>query len=398
MNARIMPRWVLVVAAGVAVVVLWMWREGTPSSLRQAPEVAETWPQQRAASYTFTLSETTELWLAPTAQVTQPPMHGVLAVEGRLTLEPDSSQRLWTVQITQVTDARAEITGHPIQSPEELARVLQRGSAAVAWNQDGTLEGLRFEATEEPVFENALHALAGLMQLAQGGPEYTAEETDARGTLAQRYTVRRQGAVLEVHKEPLQMVSLTGYPNVSDVTVDGSTKATLDEKGLVGMAVNREVLGRSVQGTPLLRSRSALTLQRENAAPAALAAAAHPRVRAAAPRLVACIVVTPLLVGACLLAGLVSSYLIATLQLGVDQGVFVSRLLENISLRDLVSALVKALGFGMLTGTLACWHGYAADAGAASVGQASNRTVVQAMVTGGVLNLFVSNVFYGGLL
>jgi len=117
-----------------------------------------------------------------------------------------------------------------------------------------------------------------------------------------------------------------------------------------------------------------------------------------APRLVACIVVTPLLVGACLLAGLVSSYLIATLQLGVDQGVFVSRLLENISLRDLVSALVKALGFGMLTGTLACWHGYAADAGAASVGQASNRTVVQAMVTGGVLNLFVSNVFYGGLL
>lgn len=117
-----------------------------------------------------------------------------------------------------------------------------------------------------------------------------------------------------------------------------------------------------------------------------------------APRVVACILVTPVLVGACLISGLVASYLIATLQLGVDQGAFLGRLFENITHRDLASGMAKAVAFGALTGSLSCWHGYAANAGAASVGTASNRTVVQAMVVGAIVNLFISNIFYGGLL
>ncbi|MEW5854275.1 MAG: ABC transporter permease [Myxococcota bacterium] len=117
-----------------------------------------------------------------------------------------------------------------------------------------------------------------------------------------------------------------------------------------------------------------------------------------APRMVACLVVTPLLVGAGLLAGLGAAYLTATLQLGVDPGSFITRALENISVTDLLAALVKGLAFGALTGSMACWQGFDAAGGPASVGTAANMAVVRSMMVGAVVNLFISQAFYGGLL
>lgn len=116
-----------------------------------------------------------------------------------------------------------------------------------------------------------------------------------------------------------------------------------------------------------------------------------------APRMVAAALMTPLLVGVGLMAGLASSYLIATLQLGVDPGAFSVRVMENLAARDILAGLLKALAFGCLTGSLACWHGFAAAGGPQSVGRAANLTVVQSMVVGAMVNLLISHLFYGGL-
>lgn len=116
-----------------------------------------------------------------------------------------------------------------------------------------------------------------------------------------------------------------------------------------------------------------------------------------APRWLAAALVTPLLTGLGVMAGLLSSYLIATLQLGVDPGAFVARAAENLSARDLGAGLVKALAFGVITGALACWHGMAPASGPQGVGRAANLTVVQSMVAGAVVNLILSHLIYGGL-
>lgn len=116
-----------------------------------------------------------------------------------------------------------------------------------------------------------------------------------------------------------------------------------------------------------------------------------------APRLVACVLMTPVLVAVGLGAGLGASYLTATLQLGVDPGAFTSHMLKSLAPRDMVAAMVRALAFGGLASTLGCWHGWRVRTGAHSVGRAANLTVVQSMMVGAVVNLFISNGFYGGL-
>jgi phospholipid/cholesterol/gamma-HCH transport system permease protein len=117
-----------------------------------------------------------------------------------------------------------------------------------------------------------------------------------------------------------------------------------------------------------------------------------------APRLVASVLTTPLLMGAGLCAGLGAGYLTATLQLGVDPGSFLTRGLESLSHRDLAATLVKGLLFGSLIGSLACWYGHDAGGGPEGVGQAANQSVVRGMMVGAVTNLVVSHLFFGGLL
>lgn len=124
--------------------------------------------------------------------------------------------------------------------------------------------------------------------------------------------------------------------------------------------------------------------------------AVDPLAYVVAPRMVSSVVVTPLLVGAGLVAGLASAYVVAVLQLGVDPGNFLARTFEALALRDVAAVVVKGLAFGSATGSLACFAGYAAMGGPAAVGRAANRAVVQAMVVGALLNLAISNAFYGG--
>ena len=125
--------------------------------------------------------------------------------------------------------------------------------------------------------------------------------------------------------------------------------------------------------------------------------AVDPVTELVAPRLLAATVVTPLLVGLGLMGGLFASYLVATYQLGVDPGGFLARALDVLTAKDILAGLTKGTAFGALTGALACFHGLEPARGPGGVGDAANRTVVQAMVVGAVVNLLISHLFYGGL-
>jgi hypothetical protein len=242
-----------------------------------------TWPRQAAAVYTFSLQERTELWLAPTGESAQAPMQGVVEVEGLLTVQPqeDGSQAL---RFARVDRARADVANMPIQPPEQLATTLASRTATAVFHADGRFAELRFEGTEEPLFENTMHVLVGLMQLSHrdGAATYDVDEDDSRGTLTQRYTVTGDGAGVQVKKDPQTVVVLNGYPARPATRVGGQTVATLDGAGLVDLNVNRDVLAVGESNTPLMRSRSSLVMQRTKDAAALLATVDTPRVRAAA--------------------------------------------------------------------------------------------------------------------
>jgi phospholipid/cholesterol/gamma-HCH transport system permease protein len=247
-----------------------------------------------------------------------------------------------------------------------------------------------------------------LMDLLAGVGSYTRfcgqafmalRRADGRETLRQAYDagVGSLAVILSVCGFAGAMLTVQGFASLAAF-------GTPEMLGMfVALAGVREVFPLIAAGCVGAKVGSALasemaTLRMGHQLDALEVMAVDPMEKLVAPRLIACVFMTPLLVGAGMMGGLVCSYVIATLQLSVDAGGFLGRALENMAPRDVAAGMTKAVLFGGLTGTLACWHGYGAQGGPQAVGRAANRAVVQAMVAGAVVNLLVSHGFYGGLL
>jgi len=99
-----------------------------------------------------------------------------------------------------------------------------------------------------------------------------------------------------------------------------------------------------------------------------------------APRLVASILMLPLLCGLYSAVGLGGSYLVAVGFLGGDLGVWMQSVRNLAVPQDLTMGLIKATVFGMLLSSISCRHGYYAHGGARGVGVATTRAVVESCV------------------
>lgn len=93
-------------------------------------------------------------------------------------------------------------------------------------------------------------------------------------------------------------------------------------------------------------------------------------------RIVACILVLPVLTTFFDFAGLAGGMLSDVLALHVSTGLFVSNGFAAMGWHDYIVPTVKTVVFGFLIGTLSCYLGYTATQGAAGVGRASTRSVV----------------------
>ncbi len=98
------------------------------------------------------------------------------------------------------------------------------------------------------------------------------------------------------------------------------------------------------------------------------------------PRLVASVLMVPLLCILYTCVGMVGAWVVAVEWLSVDPGLFVSNIEKYIVPRDFVMGEVKAAAFGFLIATISCRHGFFAQGGAKGVGEATTRAVVQSAV------------------
>jgi len=123
--------------------------------------------------------------------------------------------------------------------------------------------------------------------------------------------------------------------------------------------------------------------------------AVNPIQRLVVPRLLAGLVVTPLLNAAACFVGLVGGYVVAVPMLGLNSGTFMANLFTLVTTADLVIGLVKTSLFGLAITTVACYYGYHVTGGAEGVGRAANRTVVTSVVVVLLFNYLLSSAFYG---
>lgn len=111
------------------------------------------------------------------------------------------------------------------------------------------------------------------------------------------------------------------------------------------------------------------------------------------PRIVACVIMLPLLVMMANVLGIIGGWVVSTHVLGMDGNAYLNSAFQSIATEDMVMALVKAAIFGLVVGIMATYNGFNARNGAAGVGNATTRAVVYAAVGILVSDYFITAAF-----
>lgn len=112
------------------------------------------------------------------------------------------------------------------------------------------------------------------------------------------------------------------------------------------------------------------------------------------PRMVAMVVTVPLLSFYTCLLALVGGAVVGYTQLSVPWGVYWTNAFDFAGLRALYVGLFKALVFGIVIVTVACYEGFSTTRGAVGVGQATRNSVITNFLMILILGYFVTRLFY----
>ncbi|MGI9367583.1 MAG: ABC transporter permease [Ruegeria sp.] len=97
------------------------------------------------------------------------------------------------------------------------------------------------------------------------------------------------------------------------------------------------------------------------------------------PRVLALLIVLPILGFVADIAGLFGGALMSWIDLGVSPGMFVTRLKENTDVWHLAVGMIKAPFFALVIGVIACWQAMQVKGSSQSVGQRTTASVVQSI-------------------
>ena len=109
------------------------------------------------------------------------------------------------------------------------------------------------------------------------------------------------------------------------------------------------------------------------------------------PRLVASVVMLPLLCILFTIVGSIGGYVVAVVWLGVDPGMFLARVQQFSEPKDLYMGLIKAAVFGFLISAISCKQGFYASGGAKGVGEATTKAVVHSAVAILISNYIITS-------
>jgi phospholipid/cholesterol/gamma-HCH transport system permease protein len=108
------------------------------------------------------------------------------------------------------------------------------------------------------------------------------------------------------------------------------------------------------------------------------------------PRLLAAIVMFPVMTMIFNLVGVVGAYVVGVEMWGIDPGAFMEKIRLLVQASDITSGLVKSAVFGGFVTLVACFRGYHAEGGARGVGAATTRSVVIGSVSIMILDYFLT--------
>lgn len=99
------------------------------------------------------------------------------------------------------------------------------------------------------------------------------------------------------------------------------------------------------------------------------------------PRLVACLIMLPVLTAVADTVGIAGSYLVAVFHLGIPGGAYMKTLSMIVESFDVLTGLAKTIIFGGIIASVSCYYGFHTRGGAEGVGRSTTTSVVSSCIT-----------------
>ncbi|MEW6378790.1 MAG: ABC transporter permease [bacterium] len=112
------------------------------------------------------------------------------------------------------------------------------------------------------------------------------------------------------------------------------------------------------------------------------------------PRLLAGLLMLPLLTALADIVGILGGYLVSVFILGANSVVYIRRTFDYLVLQDIYSGIFKAAVFGVIITVVGCYKGFYAEGGAHGVGNATTGAVVMAYMLIIVSNYIMTALFF----
>ncbi|MDO5385669.1 MAG: ABC transporter permease [Pseudomonadota bacterium] len=113
-----------------------------------------------------------------------------------------------------------------------------------------------------------------------------------------------------------------------------------------------------------------------------------------APRIIAGIIVLPMLVFFGDIIGIFGGYVVGVYKLGFNPANYINATVQNMEALDIISSLVKAAVFGFIITLMGCYNGYKSRGGAQGVGEATTNAVVSASILILIFNYIITELFF----
>jgi phospholipid/cholesterol/gamma-HCH transport system permease protein len=123
------------------------------------------------------------------------------------------------------------------------------------------------------------------------------------------------------------------------------------------------------------------------------AMAISPTRRLVVPRVIATVVMMPVLSAIADLLGILGGLLIAILELQMTVADYATSIWQQLQISDICSGLGKTVFFGLEIAAIGCYNGLHVEGGAEAVGRATTRTVVFASICILVSDFFLTKLF-----
>ncbi|MBU2262133.1 MAG: ABC transporter permease [Proteobacteria bacterium] len=112
------------------------------------------------------------------------------------------------------------------------------------------------------------------------------------------------------------------------------------------------------------------------------------------PRVIAGVLMVPLLTVVADFVGILGGYFVGVHILGINSGVFVKNITRLVELDDIYNGLVKAACFGLILSLIGCYKGFNTRGGAEGVGRATTEAVVLASISILISDYFLTAIMF----